>query len=242
MSEFKESSWNNEEFSKNYLEKADIYIVERRKMLGMLSDFYMHFFKDRKSVTVLDLGCGDGVLAEELLRIDSSIIATLVDGSHAMLKEAHERLKAYKKVRFIEATFQEILHGTVELELFDLCVSSLAIHHLNMEKKALLFRYLFNHLKNGGFFINIDVVLSPSEEIEGWYCTLWKHWMQNMLDRFGIHDENPDDIINRYKDPSSMNKPDTLDAQLIALKETGFLDVDCYYKNGFFAIFGGRKA
>ena len=242
MGDFKESSWNNEEFSKNYLEKADIYIVERRKMLSMISAFYMHFLKDRQMVYVLDLGCGDGVLTEELLKIDTSITATLVDGSHSMLKGAHERLRAYQNVHFIEATFQEILHGNVELGIFDLCVSSLAIHHLNRENKALLFRYLFNHLKSGGFFLNLDVVLPPSEEIGGWYCVLWKNWMQNMVDQFGVHDEKPDDIINRYKDPASMNNPDTLEAQLTALKEAGFRDVDCYYKNGIFTIFGGRKA
>jgi tRNA (cmo5U34)-methyltransferase len=242
MGDFKESSWNNEEFSENYLGKADIYIVERRKMLSMISAFYMHFFKGRPIVCVLDLGCGDGVITEELLKMDNSITATLVDGSQAMLKGAHERLKAYHNARFIEATFQEILQGNVELGIFDLCVSSLAIHHLNMENKALLFRYLFNHLKNGGFFLNLDVVLAPSEELEGWYCAQWKHWMQHMLDQFGVHDEDPDEIINRYKDPASMNKPDTLEAQLTALKETGFRDVDCYYKNGIFTIFGGRKA
>jgi tRNA (cmo5U34)-methyltransferase len=37
-----------------------------------------------------------------------------------------------------------------------------------------------------------------------------------------------------------MNKPDTLEDQLEALSETGFRDVDCYYKNGIFAVFGGK--
>jgi len=38
-----------------------------------------------------------------------------------------------------------------------------------------------------------------------------------------------------------MNKPDTLSNQLTALEEAGFLDVDCYFKNGIFAVFGGKR-
>lgn len=64
--------------------------------------------------------------------------------------------------------------------------------------------------------------------------------MQHMQDQLNLEDELPEDIIRRYKDPSSMNKPDALEDQLEALRETGFRDVDCYYKNGIFAVFGGK--
>lgn len=37
------------------------------------------------------------------------------------------------------------------------------------------------------------------------------------------------------------NHPDTLNIQLNALKSVGFQQVDCYYKYGIFAIFGGEK-
>jgi tRNA (cmo5U34)-methyltransferase len=38
-----------------------------------------------------------------------------------------------------------------------------------------------------------------------------------------------------------MNRPDTLEDQLAALRSAGYLDVDCFYKNGMFAVFGGKK-
>jgi hypothetical protein len=38
-----------------------------------------------------------------------------------------------------------------------------------------------------------------------------------------------------------MNKPDTLSNQLKSLEEAGFLDVDCYFKNGIFVVFGGKN-
>ena len=240
MDTFNQSAWAQEIFSKNFLEKADIYIQERRKMIRSMSSLFSFYFKKKRDIHILDLGCGDGVLTEELLGKDESIIATLVDGSLTMLQKAKERLTAYSGMHFIHASFQELLTGKVSLGHFDFCVSSFAIHHLEMKEKKNLFRYIYGHLNAEGHFINIDVVLSPSEGLEEWYFSIWREWMQHMQDQLNVKDELPEDIIKRYQDPSSMNKPDTLEDQLEALRETGFRDVDCYYKNGIFAVFGGK--
>ncbi len=241
MSDFRESAWANNEFADNYLDKAEIYIIERRKMFWFISSLFAHFFDRKGNIKLLDLGCGDGILTEELLKDNTSISATLIDGNEGMLQKAKERLKTFKSVHFIKATFQDILNGLVELGNYDVCISSMAIHHLEMAEKSMLFRYIASHLNPGGRFVNMDVVLPPSEELEGWYFAIWKDWMRHMMNYCNIKDEMPEDLIRRYKDPSSMNKPDTLGNQLKALVEAGFLDVDCYFKNGIFAVFGGKK-
>ena len=43
MSDFKESAWANNEFADNYLDKAEIYITERRKMFWFISSLFAHF-------------------------------------------------------------------------------------------------------------------------------------------------------------------------------------------------------
>ena len=240
MDTFHQSAWAQEQFSKDFLEKADIYIQERRKMIHSMSSLFSFYFKEKKDIQTLDIGCGDGVLTEELLGKDKTIIATLVDGSLTMLQKARERLTAYSGINFIQASFQDLLTGAIPLGHFDLCVSSFAIHHLEMEGKKNLYRYIYGHLNAEGHFVNIDVVLSPSEGLEQWYFSIWREWMQHMQDQLNAKDKLPEDIIRRYKDPSSMNKPDTLEDQLEALRGTGFRDVDCYYKNGIFAVFGGK--
>ncbi len=240
MDTFNQSAWAKEQFSKDFLEKADIYIQERRKLINNMSSLFSFYVKEKREIQILDLGCGDGVLTEELLLKDKSIIATLVDGSLTMLEKARDRLNAYSGIYFILASFQELLTGTIPLGNFDFCVSSFAIHHLEIKEKKNLFRYVYGHLNAEGHFVNIDVVLSPSEGLEEWYFSIWREWMQHMQGQLNLKDELPEDIIRRYKDPLSMNKPDTLEDQLEALKEIGFRDVDCYYKNGIFAVFGGK--
>ena len=123
---------------------------------------------------------------------------------------------------------------------FDFVVSSLAIHHLTMKQKKGLFRLIYSHLKEGGYFMNIDVLLAPTSALDGWYIKLWQEWIDEQKTLHGIESEYFDDVVRRYKDNTD-NKPDTLEEQLNALRQIGFKEVDCYYKYGVFAIYGGRR-
>ncbi|MBI5827226.1 MAG: class I SAM-dependent methyltransferase [Deltaproteobacteria bacterium] len=237
MTDFSETNWAKADFSKEYAENADIFILERRRLLEILKSFYRNFLAGRKN-NILDLGCGDGVLTRELLGIDGSISATLVDASDDMLRRAKERLKAYEEVRLIKTGFQELLEKDALPESFDFIVSSLAIHHLDKGEKNSLFEYIYSHLNPGGYFLNIDVVLSPSEGLEEWYLLLWKEWIVERQEALNSR-EDFTDVPDRYKNKD--NKPDILEDQLSALKSIGFKEVDCFYKYGIFSVYGGRR-
>src|SRR4030042_2508618 len=189
MDPFNKSAWAQEAFSKDFLEKADIYIQERRKMINTMSSLFSFYFNSKRDIHILDLGCGDGILTKELLSKDSTIVATLIDGSWTMLQKAGESLAENPGMHFINASFQELLTGKVSLRHFDFCVSSFAIHHLEMTDKKHLFRYIYGHLNSRGHFVNIDVVLSPSSELEEWYFAIWKEWMHHMQDQLNVKDE-----------------------------------------------------
>jgi len=240
MTDFNESNWAKPEFAQDYRESADVYVVERRRLIEILKSFYGHFIGNKSSNSVLDLGCGDGIITYELLKIDDSIEATLIDGSEDMLNKAKDRLGDFKNIHFIRASFQEILNKNFALQGYNFIVSSLAIHHLTMDEKIALFRTIYAHLNNEGYFLNIDVILAPSDALEQWYLSLWKRWIEERKSFLRIEGTHHEDIIRRYKENTD-NKPDTLDAQLNALQTIGFKDVDCFYKYGIFAMYGGRK-
>jgi tRNA (cmo5U34)-methyltransferase len=239
MTDFTKTNWAKAEFGRNYLEKADIYIVERRQMFGILRSFMSHFLP-LPGRHILDLGCGDGILTGELLQVDGSLLATLVDGSDDMLAKARQRLEKFGDFRYVRASFQELLERDILGDRYALAVSSMAIHHLTLKEKTMLFKKIHTLLEEGGHFVNIDVVLPPAEALDQWYMKLWKEWMDKKKSHLGLEDEPSEYIINRYKDLEE-NKPDTLEDQLRALNEIGFSEVDCYYKYGIFTIFGGKR-
>ncbi|MDA8325218.1 MAG: methyltransferase domain-containing protein [Nitrospiraceae bacterium] len=240
MTEFDKTNWTKPDFSEQFIEKADVIVVERRRMLEILKSFFRRHRKETGGNTVLDLGCGDGILTHELLTVDPTLSATLVDGSADMLEKARKRLAGFRNIDYVQASFQQMVKSNVPGREFDFAISSLAIHHLSQAEKKELFGYIYSVLTNSGHFLNIDVVLAPASALEDFYMRLWQEWIDNRMVFLRVADESLSAYTRKYKENAD-NKPDTLDYQLGVLKDVGFRDVDCYYKYGIFTIFGGRK-
>jgi len=240
MTDFNNTRWADKEFAKQYIDNADIYIVERQRMFGIMRSCINRFNAGKKRVRVLDLGCGDGIVTANILNVDNSISATLVDASADMLKKAKERFKDCEKIDYIRASFQEVIKNGLPEKDYDIVVSSMAIHHLTINEKQEFFKAINAHLRNGGHFINIDVVLPPTGELDAWYMQLWEEWMDEKRAELKAFEEPSGDVIARYKEGAE-NQPGTLDDQLNALRFAGFGDVDCYYKYGIFVVYGGTK-
>jgi tRNA (cmo5U34)-methyltransferase len=235
---FDASRWADEKFAKEYRAEADAYLPDRARHLAMIRSFYRHFVAgagDRRRV--LDLGCGDGIITAALLDLDSTIEATLVDGAESMLEAARQRLKPYE-LKTIQSGFESLDRAGLRAGSFDLVISSLAIHHLTLPDKHRLFSRIHGWLRDNGRLLVLDAVLGASPETEEWYVRLWEQWVEGLSDETQRNVAMP--VPRRYKENTD-NKPDTLLAQLDALREIGYRDADCYYKFGLFAMFGGRK-
>lgn len=238
MSKFDKSRWAESDFSQGYRDEADAYLPYRRTFIEMTTLFYEHFLSQNTGNKVLDLGCGDGFFIEELLKADTQINAVLIDGSQEIMTAAKERLTNHENIQLIQATFQELLTDKPIPEDFDFIFSSLAVHHLTLNEKIQLYNFIHDHLKPGGCFINFDVVLAPTDDLESWYASIWSKWIECQVDL--KNRKKLMEIPQLYKDNLD-NTPDTLKSQIEALEKIGFQNVDCYFKYGIFSLFGGNK-
>jgi tRNA (cmo5U34)-methyltransferase len=238
MSDFDNSRWSDSSFAQEYRDQADSYLPERRSLIEITQSLYRHMVRGSRPRRILDLGCGDGLMIQELLKVDDSIHATLVDGSREMLEAAGKRLARFERKHCVHASFQDLLTQDPLQNTYSFVLSSLAIHHLVMAEKEALFEYVYRHLDPVGFFLNIDVVLSPTDDLEAWYLSLWQEW----IDTHAANSQKASllPVPKKYKDNLD-NVPDPLLPQLLALEKIGFKNVDCYYKYGIFAMFGGSK-
>ncbi len=229
------------EQASDYVSTADIIVVERRRTLALLGDIFGYHFGEMTGLRVLDLGGGDGFITEAIKRRFPDNEYILLDGSADMLEMARRRLEG-TSVTFIQQSFEQYVETPPREQRYDCIYSSNAIHHLDFNGKSLVYSKVLRELDFGGLFLNIDVVLSATRGSERWQQNMWRDWINENLRGKGREDE-----VGKYDDLPQVarrkpeNKPSKLVDQLWLLERIGFRDVDCFYKYGMFALFGGTK-
>ena len=192
--------WTSAEHALSYLAKADS-IPHRTEGEAVLLE------EIPKTVQrVLDLGTGDGRLLA-LLKIQCpSVESVAIDFSPTMLEAAKNRFQDDSTVKIINHNLTDTIpdNGT-----FDAIISSFAIHHLSHNRKRSLYVEIFNLLEPGGIFCNLEHVASPTVRLH-----------EKFLEAI--------DMTPSQDDPS--NQLLDVETQLKWLRNTGFEDVDCYWK------------
>jgi SAM-dependent methyltransferase len=194
---------------------------------------------------ILDLGCGDGILGRFFLGKFPGAHATFVDFSDPMLDAVRKCLGGAPRATVVKADFSTadwryVLPTTTA---FDIVVSGFAIHHQPDSRKKALYSEMYDLLVAGGVFLNLEHVASITPAGE------------HLFDEFFIdhlHDFHASSSPGRTRDEIAdtyYNRPDKklnilapVEKQCRWLRETGFQDVDCFFKVFELALFGGRKA
>jgi len=214
---------------------AKAYDSARKQLVPCFDEFYgtaldLIWATKTDNIRVLDLGAGTGLFAFLVSQRFPNAQLTLCDISSAMLDEARNRFRnSSNKVEYLAADYStEVITGQ-----YDLIISALSIHHLSDAEKEALFKRLFRALNNGGLFINADQELGETAWIEEMYR---KAWLRQFKEK-GVSDSTLASALERMKE----DKMSTLSRQLSWMKNAGFVDVNCWYKNYSFAVCSGRK-
>ena len=165
---------------------------------------------------ILDLGTGDGRLLAMVRADRPASVAVALDNSVPMLERARARFADQP----VELLHHDLAEPLPDLGRFDSVVSSLAIHHLEDERKRSLFAEIFATLEPGGVFANFEHVASPTARLH-----------RRFFEAIGEPLE--------WEDPS--DRLVDVEIQLRWLREAGFEDVDCYWKWLELALLVGVK-
>jgi SAM-dependent methyltransferase len=111
---------------------------------------------------VLDLGTGDGRLLALLQRERKHLRGVGLDVSKVMLDGARARFAGSEQIELIE---HDMINPLPKLGRFDAVVSSMAIHHLEHDRKRELYDEVFEVLEPGGVFANFEHVASPTPRL-----------------------------------------------------------------------------
>lgn len=189
-----------------------------------------------------DLGCGSGVVAAAILARFPRAQATLVDFSPPMLEQARAQFENHsRRVRFVAADLGERawMKAVKSRAPFDVIASGFCIHHQPDKRKRELYAEIFELLRPGGIFVNIEHVSSPTRWVEAVSDELMIDSIHQFHRGTKSRAQVAEEFVHRPDKAANILAP--VEAQCRWLRACGFEDVDCYFKAFALAVFGGRR-
>jgi ubiquinone/menaquinone biosynthesis C-methylase UbiE len=164
-------------YVKQWTDSLVRYRPERRQLFEVFAAEAARIKKD--SLSVFELGCGPGFLAEALLENCQIARYTLVDFSPQMLDLSRSRLAKFKdRTVLIQADFKKNDWTDAVPAGFDLVVSLQAVHELRHASRIpKLYAQLYSLLVSGGRILICDHVnsCSPSGHRAAHFMTVEEH-------------------------------------------------------------------
>jgi len=198
--------------------------------------------RNESGLSFLDLGCGDGVLANAVLDRFGSAHGVLADFSEPMLEAARRRLARHAgRAHYIHTDYAlpAWVDSARPFAAFDAVISGFSIHHQPDERKREVYGEIYRLLAPGGVFVNIEHVSSPTR----WLASIHDELFVDHLHAVHPNEARAEVETNYYNRPDkAANILAPVELQCQWLREIGFTDVDCYLKIFELAVFGGRKS
>ena len=176
-------------------------------------------------------------MSERLLDQFTEADCTLIEASETQRDAARERLSAFgDRVEILGGDFARI-----DLpRYFDLVIFLGRFHQLGDIERRGLYRSAYSILLPGGQLSIGDEVHGTIPRLEGMYQSAWADEIPNQDNKIlggEILDLEPDRILNEGREPKGIY----LNNDLAWLATVGFRDVDIFYKNLRYAVYGARR-
>lgn len=210
---------------------ASTYDRDRAKLIPGCDAFYRWAVEliPAGAKTIVDLGAGSGFLTQLVRQRFPNARIHLIDFSSSMLDLARKRLRDDPSLTFTESDYAS------EPIPADVCsiVSSLSIHHLDDAAKRRVFSKAYEALKPRGVFVNAEQVAGPTPELDDRYRALWLQQVRAL----GATGQQIADSLYRQQQDRCVD----VGRQLAWMREAGFADADCWYKEARFAVLAGTR-
>ena len=235
------SGWTEKD-SQTFREIADVAVPRREEMTATLVAAVP--FAADESLKILELGSGDGRLAEALLTVFPRATLTALDGSESMRQETTKRLALFGDRARVAAFDLAALDWWDRMFGVDLIVSSLCLHHLNDAKKQYLYKAAAERLSPRGALLMADLIDPQHDASRRLAADVWDAEAKRQAVAIGAPERFQqflDEGWNHFRFPDASDHPAALFHQLVWLRHAGFAAVDCCWLHAGHAVFGGFK-
>jgi tRNA (cmo5U34)-methyltransferase len=229
-----------EEDSQLYTSIAEVAVPRRHEMMAAVVAAVP--FAGAETFRIVEIGAGEGRLAEALLDAFPGATLVALDGSESMRRAATARTGRFGervKVRDFALgglDWWDVMSGA------DVIVSSLCLHHLSDAKKQHLYKAIAGRISARGALIVADLIDPAGAQSRRVAADAWDRTAQEQANALGQPDlfsRFVEARWNHFRYPDEADRPAALLHHLVWLKHAGFSAVDCLWLFAGHAVFGG---
>jgi tRNA (cmo5U34)-methyltransferase len=204
-----------------------------KKMQDVCIDVLMYAHPDCKLSSVLELGVGTGMLAFKILSKFSVKKYTGYEISDNLISLATSRLSVFvSKIDLSNRDFRGIKHTAS----FEAAVSTMTFHYLSNKDKKIVFKNIYDSLKYKGIFLIGDRIISNSPFLKDIFAKRMISSWDNTTKNWRASIRKPHNTV-----ADSQEEPWFIEDQLLWLKEVGFSEVACIWRDFNYCVFYGIK-
>jgi tRNA (cmo5U34)-methyltransferase len=227
---------------KTYDADMELMHPNRSKMVQIALE--MLPFPKTAALRAIDLGIGTGYFTEQFLKHFPNSRVLGIDGAQAMIELAKARLRSLtSRVQFAIGDFQKLQELAPDAGTADVVFSAYALHHLSRPDKEAVLRQVVELLVPGGWFVNADLIVADSPELES---RLQELRVAGIVERAHGADSRFADSASTCRfladlEKNERDQPLTLAEDLALLGSSGLRHVAAFWLEYRELVSGGQK-